>query len=278
MTPGNAVVHAGEQSALAPMLDVTRSRLLSALPDVVHGVTGRVPGLGRADGNLGYSAPRDTADAWEMRRRWSAAVGVDPERIATAGQVHGADVLRVGPGDAGVGARPGSGRIGLADALLTDRPGVALLSLHADCLPILLADRRRGVVGAVHAGWRGTVANVVGAAILEMRSAYGSQPENILAYLGPAIGPCCYEVGPEVAAAWEDRSGAGAGNALAPIGGRWTFDLRAANAMLLGRAGLRPEQVERSLACTRCDGEAWFSHRGQGATTGRFGAIIALTD
>lgn len=278
MTHGATAGTLGPPPVLPRALPVDRSRLLSALPGIVHGVTGRVPGLGRADGNLGYSAPRDVADAWRMRRRWSTAIGVDPERLAAAGQVHGADVLPLAPEQAGVGARPGSGRVGLADALLADRPGVALLSLHADCLPILLADPRRRVVGVVHAGWRGTVADVAGAAVRELRRTYGSDPADVVAYLGPAIGPCCYEVGAEVAAAWESRAGADAGDALAPRAARWSLDLRAANLLLLRRAGLRPSHAEASVVCTRCAGDAWFSHRGQGPATGRFGAIIALAE
>ena len=261
-------------------LPVLRSALLGAVPGIVHGVTRRVPGLGVADGNLGYGPPRDVADAWSMRRRWCAAIGVDPERLATAGQVHGATVLRVSGEQAGLGARPGSGRVGIGDALITDAPGVALLSLHADCLALLLVDPGtaggRPVVGVVHAGWRGTAADAAGAAVRAMAEAFGSRPERLLAYLGPAIGPCCYEVGPEVAAAWTERAGAEAGVALAPAGERWTLDLRAANRWLLVRAGMTEERVEAAPICTRCEADAWFSHRAQGPTTGRFGAIIAI--
>ena len=265
------------ESDVPETLPVTRSRLLDGVPGVVHGLTRRVPGLGDADGNLGYSAPRDAVDAWEMRRRWSAAIGVDPERLAAAGQVHGADAIRVATTDAGRGARPGSGRVGLADALLTDEPGVALLSLHADCLPLLLVDPVRPAVAVVHAGWRGTVADVAAAAVRAMTIHYGSRPADLLAFLGPAIGPCCYEVGPDVAAAWRARADGAEAVALTPTGDRWIFDLAAANAHLLLRAGLAPEHLERSGVCTRSAGDAWFSHRGQGPTTGRFGAIIALT-
>jgi YfiH family protein len=248
------------------------------VPGIVHGITGRVPGLGLADGNLGYGAPRDTADAWRMRLRWSAAIGVDPDRLASARQVHGADALRVAAADAGLGARAGSGWVGAADVLLTDEPGVALLSLHADCLPLLLVDPIRPAVAVVHAGWRGTVADVAGAAVRAMTAHHGSRPADLLAFLGPAIGPCCYEVGPEVASAWRGRLGDEPDPALTPTGARWTFDLPAANALLLLRAGLASTHLEQSGVCTRCAGEAWFSHRGQGPTTGRFGAVIALAD
>jgi YfiH family protein len=178
---------------------------------------------------------------------------------------------------AGTGARPGSGKIGLGDALITDEPGVVLLTLHADCLPLLLVDPFRPAVAAVHAGWRGTVADVAGTAVRGMVEAFASRPDTLLAYIGPAIGPCCYEVGPEVAAAWSERAGADAALALNGSGAP-RLDLVAANRLLLARAGVSPTSVESSGICTRCHGEAWFSHRGQGATTGRFGAFIGLTE
>ena len=258
------------------LLPVTRSRLLSDHPGVIHGITHRVPGLGLADGNLGYGPPRDTADAWQMRRQWSSAIGVDPDRLVAAGQVHGADVLRVRRDHAGVGARPDSRRVGIADALITDEPGVALLSLHADCLPLLLVDPQRPAIAAVHAGWRGTVANIASAAVAAMSAQFGSRPDQLLAFLGPAIGACCYEVGPDVITAWQARAGAAASLSLTATGPRRTFDLHAANTLLLTRAGLLSQHIEHSPICTRCAGEDSFSHRGQGANTGRFGAIISL--
>lgn len=266
---------------LAPKdLPLLRSALLAEVPGIVHGFTGRVPGLGRAAGNVGYSPPRDTADAWAMRRAWGSAIGVDPERLVTTGQVHGNAVLIAGAGDAGTGARPGSGKLGLGDAMIADDTGPVLFSLHADCLPLLLVDpgrrRRRPAVAAVHAGWRGTVADVVGATVRAMAEHFGSEPGELFAALGPAIGACCYEVGPEVVAAWSNLAGADGEAAIRRDGGRVSFDIVAANLGLLERAGIRADRIEALGICTRCRGDAWFSHRGQGPTTGRFAAVIAL--
>ena len=113
------------------------SRVISAMPGVIHGITRRVPGLGIADGNVGYSAPRDTADAWHMRQVWLGSVGLDPESIVVAHQVHGAGVASVSVSDAGRGARPASKSIAQADALVTHAVGVLLMTLHADCMAIL---------------------------------------------------------------------------------------------------------------------------------------------
>jgi hypothetical protein len=260
---------------------VYRSDLLSALPGVVHGFTRRQIGIGSADGNVGYSPPRDQADAWTNRQAWSAAIGVDPERLVTLGQVHGANVLRVRAGDAGIGARPGSGKLGLGDALITDEPGPVLFSLHADCLPLLLVGIGRGgqarAVAAVHAGWRGTVADIAGATVQAMAASFGIRPGELVAAIGPTIGPCCYPVGDEVIAAWRAAAGGDAASAIIPglHPAQPAFDLAAANALLLARAGVDPSRIERADLCTCC-GEGWFSHRGQGPTTGRFAAVIAF--
>lgn len=268
------------ESAVAA-LPVLRSPLLSTVPRVVHGFTRRIPGMGRADGNVGYSPPRDKDDAWAMRQAWSATIGVDAAKLVTAGQVHGNAVLHACFADAGLGARPDSGRLGLGDAIITDQPGPVLFSLHADCVPLLLVDpgggARRPAIAAVHAGWRGTVADVAGAAVRAMTAAFGSRPEGMLAFFGPTIGPCCYEVGDDVAEAWLAAIPDGA-TALEERDGRVAFDLVGANALLLERTGLRPDNVERSGICTRCAGDSWFSHRGQGPTTGRFAAVVALRD
>lgn len=260
-------------------LPVLRSGLLASVPGVVHGFTRRVPGMGTADGNVGYSQPRDKDDAWAARRAWSEAIGVDSALLVTVGQVHGNAVLRARAGDAGIGARPDSGRVGLADALVTNEPGPVLFSLHADCLPLLLVDPGgggRGVaIAAVHAGWRGTVADVAGETVGTMAAAFGSQPEEMLAFIGPTIGACCYEVGEDVAGAWIATDPDG-DEALSATTERTTLDLVRANALLLRRAGLQTGHIERSGVCTRCAGGSWFSHRGQGPTTGRFAAVIAL--
>lgn len=257
-----------------------RSELLATVKEVRHALTGRVEGMGMADGNVGYSAPRDRADAWAMRQQWCALSGFDVTCLVTLGQIHGTDVQIAAAGHAGWGAMPGSRQIGLGDVLITAEPGPVLMTLHADCQPILVVDpgsaRRGPVVAAIHAGWRGTVDDIVGRTIEVMREAYGSKAADVQVFLGPAIGVCCYEVGDEVVSAWSGRAGSGAGAALSPGNGRSHFSLAAANALLLERAGVRAAQIEQSPICTRCNGDHWFSHRGQGADTGRFAALIAI--
>jgi YfiH family protein len=132
------------------------------------------------------------------------------------------------------------------------------------------------VVALAHAGWRGVVAGVVLATLEVMTSAFRSRVGDIHVALGPAIGACCYEVGEDVASAWQGKAGTDAGGAMSQCGERYQFSLTAANAILLARAGVQPARIETSAICTCCGAARWFSHRGQGPQTGRFGAMIAI--
>ncbi len=256
-----------------------QSALLSSVTFVRHGLTYRVPRMGKAEGNIGLGAPRDRDDAWEMRKLWCAAIGVDPEMIVTMGQVHGNDVIRVHAEDAGKGSRESCAHIGIADALITNAPNVVLMTLHADCQPILLVDPIHRAIGAAHAGWRGTVADVGGGTVTAMREAFGSNPADLLAYLGPAIGPDQNEVGHEVIDAWLEQAsdlGEDAMSAVLKPGPKRHFDVPTANRLLLLRVGLAPEHIEASDICTKTNKDSWFSHRGHGPNAGREGALIAI--
>jgi copper oxidase (laccase) domain-containing protein len=109
-----------------------------------------------------------------------------------------------------------------------------------------------------------------------MQTNFGSDPSRLVAFLGPAIGPCCYQVGDEVADAWNSRNGHRSIQALVKRQGEWILDLRIANSESLISAGLNEANIEISDICTKCNGDRWFSHRGQGLATGRFAAYIAI--
>lgn len=214
--------------------------------------------------NLSFDSGDDAGRVRANRARALAAVGAGPETWTSARQVHGAGVTRVGRGDRGAGVEPGSS-IPQVDALWTAEPGVTLVVRTADCVPILLADPSRPAIAVVHAGWRGAVAGVIGETIAAMGNA-GS----IIASIGPAIGPCCYEVGDEVAQAGRDAFG-DAVVRTAP-GGTTHLDLWRAAAIALHRAGVR--DVRPALLCTRCEPHRFYSHRG--GDTGRQGLLATI--
>jgi YfiH family protein len=201
------------------------------------------------------------------RQRAFDALGLAFESMADVWQVHSTLTLRMD-------APRGAGEALKADGLVTDRPGVSLFQRFADCVPILLYDPRRRALGIAHSGWRGTVKRAAASPVAAMAEAYGSRPADLLAGVGPSIGPDHYEVGPEVVAAARETFGRQADDLLAVRAGRTYFDLWGANALALRQAGV--EQVEIAGLCTACHTGHFFSHRAEAGKTGRFGAVMAL--
>jgi YfiH family protein len=187
--------------------------------------------------------------------------------VTAAQQVHGSRVALVGLEDRGR-------VIPATDALITDAPGVALLLRFADCLPVLLYDPVRRVVGLAHAGWRGTVKRIAAKMVLAMMDAYGSRPADIIAGLGPCIGPCCYQVGGEVIEPVKENFDHWPG-LLRPQGdGSVHFDLREANRRQLAELGV--EDIEVSQLCTACRTDEFFSYRAEGGHTGCFAVVLGM--
>jgi polyphenol oxidase len=244
--------------------------------DVVASVTGRDGGVSAPPWdslNLAFHVGDDPAAVRENRRRACAALGVDPDRLTVAVQVHGASVAIVDDELAGTGASAEA--VGFEhDALLTDVPGLPLAVLAADCVPLALHDPVRRVVGVVHAGRPGTCAHVARAAVAAMVDRYGCRPDDVRAGLGPSIGPCSYEVGPaEVSRVQAEFPGV---DLVSPTdGGHGFVDLWSANVHELVDAGLRPERIELSDVDTRRATAAFFSDRAA-RPCGRHMLVVAL--
>lgn len=158
------------------------------------------------------------------------------------------------------------------DALVTNTPGVALAAFTADCTPILLWDSVTGAVGAVHAGWRGTVADIAGNAVRAMVESFGSRPADICAAIGPNIAQCCFETHADVPEAVRDILGEAAEEFIAASGEKFRVDLKGVNAALLRRAGVH--KIEISCECTACRPDRFWSHRRVGNDRGSLAAII----
>lgn len=196
-----------------------------------------------------------------------AAVDLSTASLAQVWQVHSAEIVRADtPNQAGSPVK--------ADGMVTASPGVGLLMRFADCVPILVFDPIRIAIGLGHAGWLGTVRGVSIQLVSSMVLEFGSRPEDLIAGLGPSIGPDHYPVGPEVVAQVEAAFGARSSELLLPQDGQVSFDLWAANRIQLESTGIR--SVEIAGICTACNLDDWYSHRGERGQTGRFGAVLAL--
>jgi YfiH family protein len=202
--------------------------------------------------NLGRKSGDDPERADENRRIACDAIGADVEKLALNFQVHSARVLRAAPALRGEHA----------DGLWTDEPGLPILAMSADCLPIVLARIGKPGVAVLHAGWRGLLAGIAAAGTAVLGG------DDLVAAVGPAIGPCCYEVGEEVAAPFRERFGD-------DVVQESRLDLWTSAERALRAAGV--ERVDRFDRCTACEPEWFFSHRRDAGITGRQGVIAYVT-
>ncbi len=240
---------------------------------LVHAIFTRLGGISRepfATLNVGRSVGDEEAAVVQNLARVYASLGLTPNQVATAHQVHSNRV-------AVVTAQDGGQLMPATDALVTDTPGLAILLRFGDCQPIILYDPARRAMGLVHAGWRGLAQGIARRAVEAMQEAFGSKPADLLAGLGPAIGPCCYTVGDDVASAlgyalpdWRKVMQAD------PSGTGWRLDLPAANAQQLAAAGVRVRRMEQAGLCTACHNDEFFSHRADNGRTGRFAVVAYL--
>jgi hypothetical protein len=219
---------------------------------------------GVSAGPLGMSLSLNIGDdpdaVHENRRRFLSAVGSEEGHTAFAAQCHSGTVTVV--------ERPGLHPT--CDALVTTRPGLALAVSVADCVPILLAETRGSAIAAVHAGWRGTKQRIVANAIGRLRSERNMAARSLRAWIGPAAGSCCYEVGEEVAKLFHDE-------AVVRSDDRTTLNLALENRRQLVMAGVPEEAIEVDGRCTICGGDLFHSYRRDGDRSGRMLAAIHIS-
>ena len=242
-----------------------------------HAFTTRLGGVSGghlASLNLGENRGDEPENVRENYRRLGAALGVDLSCMAFTKQVHGNTVRTMTKAGARELFSPFRYE---ADGLVTNEPGLALICYTADCVPVLLCDAVNGVAGAVHCGWRSSVADRLKNAVEAMR-ALGAETESICAAIGPAIGYCCFEVGGEVVEAAREYVGdlSGLVRAHGERRDKYYLDLRGANARRLTQLGLRAENIAVSGECTFCSHEKYWSHRYTKGNRGAQGAVIML--
>jgi YfiH family protein len=264
----------------------------SKLPWLIHAFSTAPGGISSLENekvlNLGFTDWDTPENVLENRRRFQTAAGAPDFPLVTLKQFH-SDVIHVFDSPSTEPCR--------GDASITNRPNLLLAIQTADCVPILLVDPKKHAIAAIHAGWRGTLARIAAKTIGKMQMHFATNPRDLLAAIGPSIGPCCYDVGTEVATQFlsqfpdaptyfdEFRTGdepnpiqwlnmMPPGHQPPPKG--VLLDLRKANRSQLLSAGLRPQNIHTIDLCTACHPELLFSYRKQGPASGRLMSVIAL--
>lgn len=229
---------------------------------------GGVSSMPWAELNLGSTVGDDLQNVIENRKRAFRMFGRPVQSMFDVWQVHSAEVVRA---DAPRAPHVPHQR---ADAIITNLPELTILMRFADCVPVLIFDPVKKAVGLAHAGWQGTVNKIAANTVLAMRDAYGSEPKDLIAGIGPSICSDHYQVGADVISRVWDAFGEDSKRFLFGNGDKRNFDLWEANRFILKSAGV--QRIEVGGICTACHNDDWFSHRAESGKTGRFGVMVAL--
>jgi polyphenol oxidase len=289
-------------------IQILEAPSLSQLDWIAHGFSTRPGGVSELESihdgrrqservlNLGFTEWDSRERVLTNRRNFFEALHADKMSAIGLRQIHSDIVRVVNPADANPSVDAAK-----ADALITNEPGLLLLVQVADCVPILLADKKRRAIAAIHSGWRGTLQRIAEKTLGRMQMEYGTRPRDVIAALGPGIGQCCFEVGPEVAAEYAAKFPEarewfqGPFDSLArgdndpnwlpwltmrppghqPPSPRVRLDLIAANRSILSAAGVQPGNIFSSGFCTACRTDLFFSYRRE-RVTGRMMAAIGI--
>ncbi len=226
--------------------------------------------------NLGMHRGDDPENVRRNYELLGAAVGFAPEDVVFTHQIHTDIVRRVTRADCGAGLLRETDYD--CDALICGEPGVALCCFSADCVPVLILDPVRRAGAAIHSGWRGSALGIAAKAVREMTEAFGSDPAELCAAIGPCIARCCFETDGDVPDAMRAALGSLAEPAIEQRGEKFHVDLKAINRIWLEQAGLRPDAIDVCPDCTACDPVRYWSHRRVGAQRGSLAGILVIPE
>lgn len=249
---------------------------------VSHAFSTRLGGVSKGDFatmNFSFTRGDDRDDVLENYRRMAAALGVDRERMVLTWQTHTTNVRRVTEEDEGKGiVRDRDYRD--VDGLITDIPGITLVTFFADCVPLYFLDPVHKAIGLSHSGWRGTVKRMGQVTVDAMKEAFGTRPEDIIACIGPSICGDCYEVGEEVADEFADAFHEKYHDVilLKKQKGKYQLDLWKANEIVLKEAGIKGDNLAVTNICTYCNPQLLFSHRRTAERRGNLCAFLSLKE
>jgi len=249
--------------------------MASANIGVRHGFTTRVGGVSTGifeSLNLAQRADDEFENVKENYDRVCEVLGISSDDIVCSTQVHGTHIRVVNRDDCG---KLFTSNTYQADGLISQTPGVALMVFVADCVPVLLYDPVKKVAGAIHAGWRSTVADISGISVEKMKSEFGCSPESIIAAIGPSISKCCFETDSDVPEALLKTLDHKAKRCFTQKGNKYFVDLKEANRLMLELAGLKDIVV--SDECTSCCSDKYWSHRRTHGRRGSQAAVIVVS-
>lgn len=259
--------------------------VLSEFPFIRHGFSTKLGGVSEgifATMNLGNELSRyadEPANIEENYRRIAKSIGIDVNSIVVSQQTHKTNIRVVDEKDRGKGLFHPRDYTDI-DGLITDRPDITLVTKYADCVPLYFVDPVQKVIGLSHAGWRGTVSRIGKITVEALNKNFGSNPENIIAVIGPSICRECYEIGGDVADEFKKAFPDYRENKILTDkdNGKYLCDLWIANRTVLTEAGLNPDHIHISGVCTSCNSDLLFSHRRTEGKRGSLAAFLAMTN
>ena len=249
---------------------------LSEIPFINHAFSTRLGGVSRDEFtsmNLSFGRGDPDENVTENYKRFCKSAGFEYESLVASAQVHATVVRKVTDDNRGIGIYKPKDILSV-DALITQDPRVTLVTYYADCTPVFFVDTKNKAIGLAHAGWRGTVGNIVGEVINSMKTEFGTNPADLICAVGPVIGVCCYEVSADCADEFRklfDKDSKVVNKT--DKSDKFMIDLALANSILLERAGVSHENIVVSDLCTKCNSELLWSHR---ATNGKRGTMSAF--
>lgn len=248
---------------------------LSKFKEIDHFISDRAGGVSPAPFdklNIGFNTKDDPKNVLKNREMLAKTNCFDLRSLTTLKQTHSNNIVVLNADIKGRGAVDHDSALPDADALITNSTRAPIMVQVADCVPLLMFDPDKRVVAVVHAGWRGTLLHIAERTVEKMAASFGTDPLNVIAGIGPSIGPCCYEVGHEVVDKADDME-----PYIYYKKGKPYLDLWEANKAQLMKAGVRSSNIEVAGICTKDNADIYFSSRANNGVTGRFGAVISLS-
>ena len=247
---------------------------------VKHGFSTRLGGVSKdcfTSMNLSFTRGDNEIDVRENFRRIAAAIGVKWEDLVFSQQTHTTNVRLIKEEDRGIGFARKLEYTDV-DGLITNVPGICLVTFYADCVPLYFVDPVKKAIGLSHSGWRGTVGKIGKVTVEKMQKEYGCDPKDILAAVGPSICQDCYEVSEDVIERFKENFEESSWEKLfyKKENGKYQLNLWKANEMIFAEAGILPEHIAVTNVCTHCNSDILFSHRRTGNKRGNLAAFLAL--